>query len=350
MHLSVKDQKPVGANSRHPTRLIVLENNFIQCLSKLASKSIEKSFWHANINFKKHTLKNSLALKRKFESMDLQRDNITILSLHIKDMYPQCRFKAVKANICYLSSRLPPLQQEKVKRCLEILKFSMGNTIVSFREKYYEYGVDPDPGHHGFTIGRFESAFQADLEATYIFEKLYHLLEQHIQFIGTYCNNKIIVFRGNKSNKWLQNWLAIFQKEVDQILQTVDIQFTMEIWRPGSDLNPLPNSSVSVVGIGTFDTTTINGNNSFLYLNIKLLWNEENNLLFSVHKNPGKLVKYLNSDSHHHWHHKTMVLSGVELCLALLTTRTPANANLSLSNIYPDKDKALRLAGQLKLG
>jgi hypothetical protein len=38
------------------------------------------------------------------------------------------------------------------------------------------------------------------------------------------------------------------------------------------------------------------------------------------------------------------------LRLALLTTRTPANANLSLSDICPDKDKALRLAGQLKLG
>jgi hypothetical protein len=91
----------------------------------------------------------------------------------------------------------------------------MGNTIVSFREKYCKYGVNPDPDRHGLTIGRFESAFLEDLEATYIFEKLHHLLEQHVQFIGTYCNNKIIVFRGNKSNVWLQNWLPIFQKEVD---------------------------------------------------------------------------------------------------------------------------------------
>jgi hypothetical protein len=90
VRLSVKDHKPVGANGRHPTRLIVSAHNFTQCLSKLASKSIEKSFQHANINFKKHTLKNSLALKRKFESMDLQRDNVTIVSLDIKDMYPQC--------------------------------------------------------------------------------------------------------------------------------------------------------------------------------------------------------------------------------------------------------------------
>jgi hypothetical protein len=55
-------------------------------------------------------------------------------------------------------------------------------------------------------------------------------------------------------------------------------------------------------------------------------------------------------DSHHHQHHKTAVLSGVELRLALLTTSIPANADLSLLDIYPNKDEALRLTGQLKLG
>jgi hypothetical protein len=158
---------------------------------------------------------------------------------------------------------LPSRQQEKVKQYLEILKFSMGNTVVSFREKYYKYVVDPNSDRRGLTIGGFKSAFLANLEATYIFKKLHHLLEQHDRFIGTYCDNKIIMFRGNKLNKWLQNWLAIFQKEVNQLLGTVDIQFTMEIWHPGSDLGPLLNSSVSVVVIGTFDTITINGNNSF---------------------------------------------------------------------------------------
>jgi hypothetical protein len=95
---------------------------------------------------------------------------------------------------------------------------------------------------------------------------------------------------------------------------------------------------------------SINGNRSFLYLDIKLSWNKDNTLLFNVHRKPGKLVKYLNLNSHHHWHHKTAVLSGVELCLAFLTTRTPANADLSLLDIYPDKDEALRLTGQLTLG
>ena len=92
----------------------------------------------------------------------------------------------MKIAVQYYASRLPPLQQEKIKKCLDILKFSMGTTIVSFRDKYYEYRVNPDSDQQGLTIGEFESAFLADLEASYIFDKLNYILERHIHFVGTY--------------------------------------------------------------------------------------------------------------------------------------------------------------------
>jgi hypothetical protein len=76
-------------------------------------------------------------------------------------------------------------------------------------------------------------------------------------------------------------------------------------------------------------------------------WDEENKLPFSIYKKPGDLVKYLNMDSHHHRHHKTAVLAGVELHLALPTTMTPANADMSLSDIYPDEHDTLQIAGQV---
>jgi hypothetical protein len=79
----------------------------------------------------------------------------------------------------------------------------MGNTIVSFQDKYYEYGVDSDPDHCGLTIGGFESAFLANLEVTYIFDKLNMLLTRHVQFIGTYRDDKIIVFWGRRMTRWL---------------------------------------------------------------------------------------------------------------------------------------------------
>jgi hypothetical protein len=184
----------------------------------------------------------------------------------------------------------------------------------------------------------------------YIFEKLNFLLEQHVRFIGTYCNDKIIVFRGQKLDDWLLIWLATFQQQVDRLLGMLNIQFTMEVWCPGSNLGPLPNSSVSIVGIGRFNRVLINGNKSFPYLNIKILWDKNNKILFNVYRKPCKLAKYLNHNSHHYWLHKTVVLSGVELRLALLTTRTPTNKDLSISEIYPDKHDALWLTGKIKLG
>ena len=119
---------------------------------------------------------------------------VTIVSLDIKDMYPQCHFKAVQDAIQYYMRQLLDLSQSKIQQCLDILKFSMGNTIITFRDKYYEYGVDPNPDRRGLTIGGFESAFLANLEASYIFDKLDILMMRHVKFLGTYCNDEIIIF------------------------------------------------------------------------------------------------------------------------------------------------------------
>jgi len=50
-------------------------------------------------------------------------------------------------------------------RCLDLVKFGMANTIVSFKDQNWIYGRDAK-----VTIGGFESAFFADLVAAYILE------------------------------------------------------------------------------------------------------------------------------------------------------------------------------------
>jgi hypothetical protein len=74
----------------------------------------------------------------------------------------------------------------------------MGNTIVLFLDKYYKYVVDPYPEKQGLTIGGFKSAFLADLEASYRFDKLKYIWERHVRFLGTYHDDEIIVFNGKK--------------------------------------------------------------------------------------------------------------------------------------------------------
>ncbi len=102
-------------------------------------------------------------------------------------------------------------------------------------------------------------------------------------------------------------------------------------------MRTLEGSEVTVPGIGTFDRASANGNRSLPYLDIQLSCNDAGNIKFNAYKKPGELIKYLNTNSHHHKNHKTAALQGVELRLALLTTVSDDNKTLSLSDIYPDK-------------
>ncbi len=77
------------------------------------------------------------------------------------------------------------------------------------------------------------------------------------------------------------------------------------------------------------------------YLNIQLSRNDIGQLNFTIYKKLGKLVKDLNIHSHNHKHHKTAVLLGMELHLALLTTLSNDNASMH---------EALSITRQIKAG
>jgi hypothetical protein len=46
-----------------------------------------------------------------------------------------------------------------------MIKFGMGNTLLTFVDKYYEYGGDLDVEDRGLTIGGYKSAWLADLSS-----------------------------------------------------------------------------------------------------------------------------------------------------------------------------------------
>ena len=47
----------------------------------------------------------------------------------------------------------------------------MRSTLISFQDKYYEYKGNSNEDDIGLAIGGYESAFLADLVASFIFEK-----------------------------------------------------------------------------------------------------------------------------------------------------------------------------------
>ena len=60
--------------------------------------------------------------------------------------------------------------KKTINLCLVLLQFGMSSTLIYFDGEYYEYhGGERE--EHGSAISGYESAFLADLVASYLFEK-----------------------------------------------------------------------------------------------------------------------------------------------------------------------------------
>ena len=82
----------------------------------------------------------------------------------------------------------------------------------------------------------------------------------------------------------------------------------------------------------------------FPYLDMKLVWSNEEELQFQVYMKPNQQLKYLNNDSTHTYSCFKAIPNGVYKRLAKLTTMTEGNANKTLKEIYPHHFKSLELA------
>ena len=83
-------------------------------------------------------------------------------------MYPSIRHKLIRQAILHYSGGFTEEEKRVITSALEMQQFSMKNTIVCFREKYYEYGVEDDPMERSLTIGGYDSAWLADLVGGYL--------------------------------------------------------------------------------------------------------------------------------------------------------------------------------------
>ena len=71
-------------------------------------------------------------------------------------MHPLIKFPLVKNAISYFTRNLPKIQKYTIKFCLKLIAFGMSSTLLTFREKYFEYG---EKGFEtkGLAIGRYKS-------------------------------------------------------------------------------------------------------------------------------------------------------------------------------------------------
>ena len=119
--------------------------------------------------------------------------------------------------------------KEKIQTCLEMVKFGMGNTLLTFIDKYYEYGGEEDVEEKRLTIGGYESLWLADLVALYILENMKEHFKE-MQFKGIYHDDRFAIFKGNLKAGNVEDWLRMFQVEVNKLGGSDYLKFTAKVW------------------------------------------------------------------------------------------------------------------------
>lgn len=257
---------------------------------------------------------------------------MTIISLDIEAMYPSIKFKHVQQAVEFFSGGLSIAEKRTINECLQLIRFGMENTLLTFQDQYYVYDGDRSLDEKGLTIGGYESAWLADLVAAYILE---HVEENFSEtsFYGMYRDDGFVVFNSKKTKTQIQTWLNNFQLTVDELCDNSFLQFKAVMWQSdGRASRATANLSV--------DT-----NQSFPYLDMEMYWSGRGGLRFRVHLKPNQQLLYLNRGSSHTSPCYRAIKSGVLGRLAKLTSATAANLGRPMHQLYPEHTKALQQAG-----
>jgi GIY-YIG catalytic domain len=333
--LLIKDHKKADKNGDFQTRLVVPANNFTSAFPKLGYLGIKKILDENNIDYASRTIIQASDLKQKLENMDIRYDNSTIISIDAVDYYPSIKFKLVKKAVYFFSKDLNDEDQMKIEDCLDMIKFGMSSTLLTFVDKYFEYDGDSEPDEKGLTIGGYESAWLADLVGAFILANTKQMFAK-AKFYGLYRDDGFCVFKGRWSYEEIVKWRNDFQRAVNKLAGGTFLQFTCSMWWDISKI-ALPESERE-------ESTSIVEDSKFPYLDMELFWSEKGELKFQVHLKPNQKLKYLNKGSAHTNACFKAIPSGIFNRLAKLTSMNNMNANSKLDAIYPQHFRALRKA------
>jgi hypothetical protein len=212
-----------------------------------------------------------------------------------------------------------------------MIKFSMGNTLLTFVDKYYKYGGDLNVEDRGLTIGGYESAWLADLCMAYVTDNSRDILDELV-YEGIYRDNGIAIFKGLVTTSKVAKWLGILQARVNNLADSKFLEFTMEVW--GNDRDD--GRKYKAVGTTNKDY--------FPFLDMEMYWSPEGNLQFRVHLKENQVLKYLNHGSTHTDACFAAIPTGVMKRLASCTTRTEKSELTTMDKLYPAHAKALKKA------
>ena len=93
------------------------------------------------------------------------RDEVTISSVDAINMYPSIKLSTIRKAVRFFAIKLIAATKKTINLCLELIRFGMISTLISFDVEYYEYNSG-EKEEHGLAIGGYESTLLANLVAS----------------------------------------------------------------------------------------------------------------------------------------------------------------------------------------
>eukprot|EP00957_Ditylum_brightwellii_P089493 6814718-Ditylum_brightwellii.AAC.1 len=127
--LLIKDHKDQEPNGDYLTRLVIPATNFMATFSKVGYMAIQKVLDCNKVNYNRFTIVHSSGLKENLEGLKLTKNDVTLMSLDIKNMYPSIRVKLIKKVLKFYSRSLSPEDKQKLELGMEMIQFGMKNML-----------------------------------------------------------------------------------------------------------------------------------------------------------------------------------------------------------------------------
>ena len=124
-------------------------------------------------------------------------------------MHPSIKLSTIKNAVRFFAIKLKAATKKTINLCLELIRFGIRSTLITFYIEYYEYNRGKKE-ELGLAICRYELDLLSDLVASYLFDISTAILNPTTSH-GIYLYDGLVVSKGNKSVNEIKYWLGEFQ-------------------------------------------------------------------------------------------------------------------------------------------
>ena len=93
----------------------------------------------AKVNHSRVSIVQAYNLRKIIEELKVKRDEVTIASVDTINMYLSTKLSTIKKAVRLFTRKLTAATKKTINLCLELIRFGMSSSLISFDGEYYKY-------------------------------------------------------------------------------------------------------------------------------------------------------------------------------------------------------------------